>query len=205
MKLKLAINKELDVMVELGISAEEWFFIQLIFLYQEGDEDSLLRYFTQAKKDIIPREVLGLLQQKNIIHEKYHIPKEGEKFNPEHIQFSDTFLKKYFRVSGELGLELLNAYPPFIISGNKSFPMKNIAKHFRSLEDFALMYGKAIKFSTSKHKEILEILEWSKENNAIHFSLPEFVISRKWVDLQKIKDGEIPNYFVPTFDTSELL
>ena len=51
----------------------------------------------------------------------------------------------------------------------------------------------------------IEIIEWAKENNAIHFSLPEFVISRKWTDLQKIKDGEIPNYFVPTFDTSELL
>ena len=192
-------------MVELGISAEEWFFIQLLILFEEGDEESLLRYFTQAKKDIVPREILGSLQKKNIIHEKYHIPLEGNPFNPSDIHLSDNFLKRYFKVSGELGLELLEAYPPFIISGSKSFPMKNIAKHFRSLEDFAVMYGKSIKFSRQQHKEIIEIIEWAKENNAIHFSLPEFVISRKWTDLQKIKDGEIPNYFVPTFDTSELL
>jgi hypothetical protein len=205
MRLKLAINKELDIMTELGLSAEEWFFIQLLFLYQEGDEDSLLRYFLQAKKDVIPIVILELLQQKNIIHEKYRIPKEGDNFNPGDIYFADSFTKKYLRISGELGLELLQAYPPFIISGTKSFPMKNIAKHFRSLEDFALMYGKAIKFNKKQHDEILEVLEWAKENNAIHFSLPEFVISRKWTDLQKIKNGEIPNYFVPTFDTSELL
>ena len=205
MKLKLEINKELDVMIALSISAEEWFFIQLLILFEEGDEDSLYRYFSQAKKDSVPKQILGSLQEKNIISKSYHIPQEGEPFDPSQISFSKDFYKKYFKASGEMGLELLNAYPMFITSGNKSFPMKNIAKHFNSLEDFSFKYGKAIKFNRAEHEEIIRTIEWAKENEAIHFSLPEFLISRKWEDLKKIQSGEISSQFIATFDTSELL
>ena len=205
MRLKLAINKELEIMIENSISAEEWFFIQLVFLYEEGDEDSLFRYFAQAKKDCIPRTILEKLKEKNIINENYKIPGEGEVFTPSSVQISDSFRKKYFKTSGELGLELLATYPLFITSGTQSYPMKNISKHFRSLEDFSFMYGKAIRFNVKLHKEILELIEWAVENRAIHFSLPEFVISRKWEDLRKMKSGEMKHAHVSTFDTSELL
>lgn len=205
MKLKLAINKELDVMVELGISAEEWFFIQLLMLFQEGDEDSLYRYFTQAKKDIVPREILGSLQTKNIIDKGFIIPEPGKPIDPGKIMFSSSFTKKYFKTSLELGEELKDSYPLFLYSESRSFPMKNILKGFRSLEDFCMAYGKAIRFSPTLHAEVIELVEWAKENNAIHFSLPEFVVSKKWDDLRKIKNGEIKGTFVPTFDTTELL
>jgi len=204
-KLKLELNKELDTMIALGISAEEWFFIQLLILLEEGDEDSLYRYFTQAKKDSVPKSTLASLQEKNIISKSYNIPGEGESFDPKKITFSVDFYKKYFKTSGEMGIELLAAYPMFITSGNKSFPMKNIAKHFKSFEDFAFTYAKAIKFNKKTHDEIIQILEWAKENGVIQFSLPEFVISRKWEDLRKIRSGEISSNFVATFDTSELL
>lgn len=205
MKLKLELNKELDVMVALGISAEEWLFIQLLFLQEEGDEDSLYRYFTQAKKDSIPRELLESLKEKNIIQSTYEIPKPGDRLDPSKIILTKSFSNTYFRESAELGMELLRVYPAFITSGTKSFPMKNIAKHYHSFEVFALAYGKAIKFSKKKHDQIVELVEWAKENNAIHFSLPEFVISRKWEVLEEIREGKIPNYFIPTFDTAEML
>lgn len=205
MKLKLALEKELDVMVALGISAEEWLFVQLLLLQEEGDENSLYRYFTQAKKDSIPRELLESLKEKNIIQSTYEIPKAGERLDPTKILLSKSFFNTYFRESTELGMDLLRVYPAFITSGNKSFPMKNIAKHYHSFEAFALAYGKAIRFSKKKHNEIVTLVEWAKENGAIHFSLPEFVISRKWDVLEEIKEGSIPNYFIPTFDTAEML
>lgn len=205
MKLKLAINKELDVMTTLGISAEEWLFIQLLWLFKEGEEESLLRYFTQAKKDNIPREILESLKEKNIIQHLYEIPKSGEGLNPLDIPLSKTFISKYLRESGEMGLDLLSVYPPFIVSGVKSFPMTNIAKSFRSLEDFSLAYGKAIRFNLSDHEKIISLIEWAKENNAIHFSLAEFVISKKWELIEEIKEGRVPNYYIPTFDTAEML
>ena len=204
-KLKLELNKELDVMVELQISAEEWLFIQLLYLCEEGDTDSLFRYFTQAKKDSIPKATLQSLQDKGIINPTYKIPAEGERFDPTKIKLTDKVRKKYFKVSGEMGLELLQAYPLFITSGNRSFPMKNIAKQFKSLEDFSFMYAKAIRFSRLKHEEILSIIEWAKENDLIQFGLSEFVISRKWDDLGKLKSGELSVNFVRTFDNSELI
>lgn len=205
MRLKLDIGKELDIMTTEGISAEEWLFVQLLWLYQEGDTDSLYRYFTQAKKDSIPKELLESLKEKNVIQQSYEIPNTGDKFNPLDIPLSKTFTNKYWRESGELGMELLRVYPAFIVSGAKSFPMKNIAKHFRSLEDFSIMYGKAIRFNKQKHDSIISLIEWAKENNAIHFSLPEFVISRKWEVLQEIQEGKIPNYYLATFDTADVL
>lgn len=204
-KLKLELNKELDVMVALEITAEEWLFIQLLYLCEEGDTDSLFRYFTQAKKDSIPKATLQSLQEKGIISPTYKIPGIGEAFDPAKIKLTDKFSKKYFKVSGEMGLELLQAYPLFITSGNKSFPMKNISKQFKSLEDFSFMYAKAIKFDRSKHEEVLSIIEWSKENELIQFGLAEFVISRKWEDLGKLKSGESLINFVRTFDNSELI
>lgn len=205
MKLKLAINKELDIMANLGISAEEWLFIQLLWLFKEGEEDVLLRYFTQAKKDSIPRELLESLKEKNIIQNSYEIPKSGNAINPLDIPLSKTFTDRYLRESGEMGLDLLSVYPAFIVSGIKSFPMTNIAKSFRSLEEFSLAYGKAIRFNRFEHEKIISLIEWAKENNAIHFSLAEFVISRKWELIENIKEGNVPNYYIPTFDTAEML
>lgn len=204
-RLKLSIDKELDVMTNLEITAEEWLFVQLVFLYMDGDQDSFYNYFTLAKKSFVARVTLESLKEKGIIDKSYIVPKEGETFDPSKLKLSEVFWKKYFKTSGEMGLELLEEYPLFITSGNRSFPMKNIAKHFRSLEDFSFAYGKAISFDRKKHKEIIELIAWAKENNLIHFSLAEFVISRKWTDLIKIKSGEIKTSFVPTFDTSELI
>lgn len=204
-RLKLSIDKELDVMTSLEITAEEWLFIQLIFLYLEGDQDSMFKYFSEAKKSFIPLTTLESLKEKEILDKSYIIPKKGESFDPGKIKLSEVFLRKYFKFSGEMGIQLLDEYPLFITSGNRSFPMKNIAKHFRSLEDFSFAYGKAISFKKDKHEEIIELIKWAKENNAIHFSLAEFVISRKWLDLEKMKSGELKNSFIPTFDNSELI
>jgi len=204
-KLKLELNKELDVMVELQISAEEWLFIQLLYLCEEGDTDSLFRYFTQAKKDNIPKQTLESLLEKGIIDESFKIPGPGVSFDPSKIKLSKLFSEKYFKTAGDMGFELLTTYPCFITSGNKSFPMKNIAKHFRSLEDFSFMYAKAIRFKIDKHNEIIELVKWATENNLIQFGLAEFVISRKWIDLSKIKSGEVKANFQATFDSSELV
>lgn len=199
-KLKLSINKELDVMVELGISAEEWFFIQLIFLYQEGDQDSLLRYFNEAKKDCVPKEMLISLEEKGIL--TYKLPKEKEFFNPGTIEFKKNFLKKYYKSSLEMGLEIIATFPKFIFGKGVTYPVNNITKLFRSLEDFCFAYGKAIKFSPEKHKETLEVLEWAKEAGMITFNIMEFVISHKWEDLEALRQSGTGGV---QFDNSEML
>jgi len=67
------------------------------------------------------------------------------------------------------------------------------------------MYAKAIRFKIDKHNEIIDLVKWATENNLIQFGLGEFVISRKWLDLAKIKSGEVKMNFQTTFDSSELV
>lgn len=204
-RLKISIDRELQVMIDLGISAEEWFFIQLLFLVDEGYSDYLYKYFTQAKKDIIPKKMLENLMEKGIIDKKYKIPKEGEEFNPEDIPLSKTFIKKYLKSSVEIGMELMDEFPPFIVGKTGNYPIKNITKFFKSIEDFAFTYAKSIKFDPLKHKEVIELLIWAKDNNLITFNLCEFVISRKWEDLERMKGDNKSYVGIQVFDTTQII
>lgn len=42
-----------------------------------------------------------------------------------------------------------------------------------------------------KHKEILELVEWAKENNILVTTLCNFVIDQKWTELKSIKEGDL--------------
>ena len=43
------------------------------------------------------------------------------------------------------------------------FSLRNIAKNFKSFDEFAFTYGKSIKFNEQEHKRVLSLLEWAKE------------------------------------------
>ena len=51
-----------------------------------------------------------------------------------------------------------------------------------------------------KHKEVMSILEWAKENDLLHFGICEFIISQKWIEYKELKEKG-----GGTFDTTELL
>ena len=77
-----------------------------------------------------------------------------------------------------MGQELFSAYPPFLETPQKWYPLRNISKHWHSLEDFSFTYGKTISHNPEKHKEVMELLEWGKENGFITGGIADFVISR---------------------------
>ena len=202
MLLKIGIYQELEVMKTLQINAEEWLFIQLLLLCKEGEKEPLFMYFNEIKKDSIPRATLESLIGKNILDNKYVLPEAGSKLDPASIPFSKEFFKKYFKSSLDCGEELLKAYPMFIGSGGRNFPVKNITKNFISLEAFSLSYAKSIKFNKALHEEILELVKWATENDVITCGIGEFVVSKKWQDLQTLREN---GGVIGKFDTSELL
>ena len=51
---------------------------------------------------------------------------------------------------------------------------------------------------TNPDKEIIKLVDWAKQNNAINFSLCNFLINHSWLDLQAMKDGKVNNI---TFDS----
>lgn len=94
-----------------------------------------------------------------------------------------------------MGKELFEAYPMFININGAIMAARGIAKKFNSPEEFFRYYGKTIHWSLDKHKEILDLLKWEKDND-IHFinmSLATFVINQNWNELKALKEGKLAN------------
>jgi len=201
MKLSIELERKLLIMSKYGLDAEQWLFIELLFLATEDEPhpEYMYKYFTECAKKSLPRDTLQILKDKNILAKSYKIPKEGEDFDLEAVEWNNTFIKYYFKESQEAGRELWYAYCDFLQSStDKLLPAKNITRGgFLSLEDFFFAYGKAIKNDPETHKKVMESLEWAKENELINYMIPEYVITRKWEDhIRMMESGEIGKFIV---------
>lgn len=194
-----SLDLELKLMIKYNLTAHELLTVKLIFLSQDGDSSYLNTYFTSGVSAKL-KDTLISLQSKSIINKSYVIPKDGEKFIPNDVEFNQLFINSYLQHSNDLGMELFMAYPIFMTIDGKNYSLKNVTKSFKSLEDFCFAYGKAIKFNKEKHKEVLELLEYGKEINYIRFNICEFVISQKWHEIKQLR-----NEGLDSFNTSELL
>lgn len=195
------IDQDLAIIEKYGLNPTELFIINLIFLTQEGyEEPYLLRFLKIPENKDSFRPVLIALQKKGIILKSYKIPEKGEKFDPLEIPFNQNFFKTYWRASFEIGKELFEEYPMFTNINGYTVSLRGISKKFDSLEDFYRFYGKSIGWNYDKHKEIIELIRWEKENNIgfLRMSIASFVIEQKWEELKMLKDGKIANI---NFDT----
>ena len=188
----MSIDNQILLIKEYNISAEEWFFIQLLFLAQpeEQKSDLLMDYlqYSVANYKLSPREMLLHFQEVGIVNKSYRVPKTGEMFDPESVEFNKNFLHKYFKYSGDLGEDLFNNYPINIIIKDTLFTLRNIAKKYNSMEEFSFAYAKTIGHSPKKHAEVMDLLEWAKTHKLVNFNICEFVISRKWLDFKTLKE-----------------
>lgn len=183
------IHDQLLLQKEYKITAEEVFFLQLLFLAQpEEDKPELVHEYFQLAKRGNPREMLLNFQEIGILNKSYKVPAINEKFYPANVEFNKNFLKKYLAYSGDLGFELWRAYPDLLNVRGINFTAKNISKKYNSLEEFFFAYGKAIKFNPVEHKEVLELLDWATKNNLIRSGITDYVISRLWYTHKKLRD-----------------
>lgn len=195
-------------MEKYNLTCEELFVINLLIMasIDEGHKEYLFQYFAtreivcnnQVKKTYVYKhsnkllDTLVLLQEKGILTKENNF-KQGYKFDPEAIIFNKNFLNNYRKCSGELGAELLEAYPTFCIINGSAAPLKNFAKQFKSLEDFCFAYGKKIGWKVEKHKEIIDLLNWAKDNkcSVLNTNIANFVISGMWDTLKTVKEKGI--------------
>ena len=190
------INTILNLLIAYNLTADELLLVYLTFLAQEeeGHPEYFAKWFSNGGQSKL-RELFNSLKNKGIIHKDYN----PTTYNPDDIEFNKNFLKSWIKGSGELGKELFEEYPPFLNIQGRPAPLKNISKKFISLDDFFFFYGSKIKHNPEKHKEIMEILKWAKENNKINFGILEFVSSEKWTDLAYLRDhpqeGEVESTF----------
>ena len=201
---EINVSVELQLMERYRLTTEEVFVIELLFLggSDENHKEYLQRYVNLAINRPSILDTLNSLQDKGVIKKSCKFPKRGEQLDPETIDFNENFLHNYRKFSGELGEELLEVYPQIGYINGKQFSLNNYAKKFNSFEDFAFAYGKAIGWNMSKHKHVIELVDWAKKNesNLLVVGIGDFVISRLWNNIEKQKSGDGIMYFDNTTD-----
>lgn len=200
---ELSLKEEINIYINSGLTPTELFVLRLLFLAVDGDAEYLKNYLSNipdGKK--LFRHVLESLKLKKVINSTFKIPEEGESLNFSNIPFNKNFLKMYLRESNESGKEFFEAYPPFININGKLVSIKNFTKAgLYSFEEFCLFYSKAIKAAEATHERVLEAVEFGKEHNLLNYSIIEFIASRKWLEIEYIREsGNVNGY-----NNSELL
>ena len=199
-QVELSIEREIQFMNKYQLTPDEFFLMKLIFLAQEEHEEYLSMYFTQNQLNNDIRTVLETLQNKGVINKTYKIPPKGTEFNPQDVDFNKRVIEQLYHHSQDLGMELFDAYPAYTNINGKMFSLRNIAKNFKSFDEFAFTYGKSIKFNEQEHKRVLSLLEWAKENGHVTSGICDFVISQQWRTYELLKDGDFG-----IFNTNELV
>lgn len=200
MQTEISIEREIQFMLKYSLTPEEYFLMRLIFLSQNDHDEYLSLFYSQGEYDKPVRELLISLQDKGIIVKDYKIPSQGQPFEAKDVILNKNFIKSYLQHSQALGMELFEHYPLFTTINGRQFSLRNIAKSFKTFDDFCYEYGKAIKFNPQKHQEILDLLDYAKENNLIQSGICDFVISRQWLTIEALKDGGYG-----TFETVEFI
>lgn len=183
-------------MDKYGLTPNELLVIRILLILQDdGDEQLFQKLMVTLKHINLPlREVLEQLQKKEIILKSYKIPKSGEKFDPYAIPINKNFIKALYKSSFEMGKELFDSYPQFGNINGNLIPLRGISKKFDSLEQAYFKYGKSIGFNPEKHKTIIELVNWARENNILNCSLASFIVNEGWHDLNALKNnGDIAN------------
>ena len=185
---KFNIDNELCLLERYKLMPTELFTIQVILLAKEEGEYEWLQRFAQIVK---LREILESLREKGIILKSYKIPKEGTQLIVEDIPFNQNFQKQFFRASFEMGEELFNTYPQFLVVNGMSCNARRVSKKYNDLEDAFSKYGKAIKNNPEIHNQIIDDIKWAIEDGNYPFTtLDDFICDRSWTALHNFRIGE---------------
>ena len=187
--LMVELNTILNLMINYKLTESEIMLIYLTFLAQDeqgNHTEYFVKWLSNGGQERL-RSLFESLKEKGIIRKNYN----PDSYIPNEIEFNQNFIKSWIKNTGELGKELFDSYPPFLTSNGKMLPLRNIAKKFYSLDEFYFHYGAAIKHSIETHKKVMELLEWGKENGHIKYSILEFVASKKWTELEYLRNNNI--------------
>lgn len=186
----MSLDTILNIMTKFKLTADELLLVYLTFIAQSenGDPDKHRIYFKRwydGGGDERLRDLFNSLKSKGIIVKNYN-PKQ---FIPDEVELNKVFLKQYFKVSGELGKELWEAYPSTMYLNGSIISLKNFAKNFVNIDDLYFHYAKTIGHSIQKHQKVLEILEWAKRHDLVTVGIVEFISSHKWNEYEELRQN----------------
>lgn len=199
----LSIEKELLLMNEFKLTAEEILFLKLAFLAKENNymfdtETKNFRLFIDQILQTSLNDILNSLYIKGIITKDSYFDENNLSIDT--LTFTKVFMKRYEQCDYTFGRDLFDKYPSIIYIDGKRCNAKNITRYYSDLDQFYFTYCKKIKYSKKKHLNIMNLLQWGIDNGQIVYSVVEFVASEKWKELEMLRDkGD------STFNTLEML
>lgn len=185
------LEEQVVLLDKYKIDSNELLFITVILLIQEGDNNPYINlYFSLpvgCRGNI--RDLLTSLQNKQVITKEYKIPPSGTKFIPEDIIFNKNFIKTFYKGSFWIGKELFENYPISTIVNGVEYKLRRVSKKFDSLEDAYRAYGKAISWKPEIHQNIMQLIEWGKQNNYQFTTLDSFIVDNDWLNIAAVRDN----------------
>lgn len=188
----LELKQQLLFCEKYKVSPNELLLLEILLIAQEGDDVEIVKsYFTsdvKARGSTI--ELLSNLKESGVILKSYKIPGKGEKLDPMSIPINKNVVKDFYKCSFEIGKELWDAYPQFGIVNGAQVGLRSVSKKFDTPEDCFRYYGKVIRWKPEIHNHIIELVNWAKENNILCVTLANFIIDRKWEELEALRNGD---------------
>ena len=185
------LEEQVVLLDKYKIDSNELLFITVILLIQEGDNNPYINlYFSLpvgCRGNI--RDLLTSLQNKQVITKEYKIPPSGTKFIPEDIIFNKNFIKTFYKGSFWIGKELFEIYPISTVVNGVEYKLRRVSKKFDSLEDAYKAYGKAISWKPEVHQNIIQLVEWGKQNNYQFTTLDSFIVDNDWLNIAAVRDN----------------
>lgn len=196
----MELNTILNICIAHNLTFDEFFLVYMTLLARDEENHSeyLAKWFANGGKDRL-RELFNSLKEKGIILKSYN----AESYVPNDIQFNKNFIKNWYKQSGEMGQELFDNYVPFLNINGKLMPLRNISKKFYSLDEFYFYYSSNIGHNPDKHKEVMDLLKWGKDNGQIKYNIVEFVASHKWDELKYLKENNVDGEVTSSFNVYE--
>ena len=188
----MELDTILNIMTKYKLTADELLLVYLTFLAQSENGDTekhkvyFKRWYDGGGKERL-RTLFNSLKEKGVIVKNYN----PNSYDFDEIKFNKNFLSQYWKLTGELGQELRRHYPTSLYVNGQVVSLKNISKKFSNWEDLYFWYSATIKHNRLKHQEVLEILEWAKDQDLVNISLIEFIASNKWEEWKEMKQKGI--------------
>ena len=185
------LEEQIAILSRYNINSDELLFITVILLIQEGDENPYINLYFSLPSSCRGgiRDLLISLQEKQVITKEYKIPPTGAKFTPEDVTFNKNFIKTFYKGSFWIGKELFEIYPISTVVNGVEYKLRRVSKKFDSLEDAYRAYGKAISWKPDVHRNIMQLIEWGKQNNYQFTTLDSFIVDNDWLNIEAMKDN----------------
>lgn len=186
-------EKHIDVMVKLGMNANQYLFC--ILLYNEERMDgkfiksgkglsNIYKYSSRydktgvrwGKDDIAKLIELGYIRNTH----------PQNKLEPDYMEIEPLFESKVFGVISKFE-QLWQTYPDTVVRNGNRFILKSCDKN--ELEE---IYNRSVP-TKALQENIIHLVEWAKQNDELNISIEKFVKGQFWQTLNQIKNESSTN------------